>query len=114
MAPRIVKDFTFSSKDGYSGSAGQTHVTGYKRGGSPKKVKAAKVPKVKPPKVAAPRKARSAQGPALLPPPMPPPAPSLGPLAAAAEGMGGMPPAMGAPVEPSLMNARNGGRSRKR
>lgn len=112
MAPRIVKDFTFSSKDGYSGSAGQTHVTGYKRGGAPK-IKA-KAPKAKASKVSAPRRPRSAQGPAL-PPPMPPPAPSLGPLAAAAEGMGGgMPPAMGAPVEPSLMNARNGGRSRKR
>ncbi len=111
MALRIVKDFTFSSKDGYSGSAGQTHVAGYKRGGSPKKAKA---PKVKPSKVAAPRKARSAQGPAL-PPPMPPPAPSLGPLASAAEGLGGgLPPMGGAPVEPSLMNARNGGRSRKR
>ncbi len=31
--PKRVKDFTFSARDGYSGSAGLKHVKGYVRGG---------------------------------------------------------------------------------
>jgi len=31
--PKRVKDFTFSQRDGYSGSAGLKHVRGYVRGG---------------------------------------------------------------------------------
>ena len=34
--PRRVKEFTFSQRDGFSGSAGLKHVRGYVRGGSAK------------------------------------------------------------------------------
>lgn len=38
MACKYVKDFTFSSDNGYSGSAGQKPVRGYMRGGKVEKV----------------------------------------------------------------------------
>lgn len=121
MAIKIVKEFTFPSENGFTGSAGQTHVKGYARGGS-SKPRAAKKPHAV--KVSAPRHFKARQGPAL-PPPMPPPPDlpvGLGALgvapspAALGQGPlpGGMPPGGALPVDPTMLNARNGGRARKR
>lgn len=47
MACKYVKDFTFDTKNGYTGSAGKTPVRAYMRGGSVKAESRKPLPKNK-------------------------------------------------------------------